>query len=660
MNPFSLATYHAIPRVTGLLLSPDGRRLVLPVQTLSPDGTRFVTSLWEMPADGSAPARRLTFSEKGEAQPAFLPDGSLVFASARTDPTVAKDEAQGHVWVLPAGAGEARPVLAVPGGVDALVAASGAATIAIRAPLFPDVADLESDAEKQKRRGEAGVSAVLFESHPVRHWDEDLGPRHARLLRLSGLDRADGERGRPEDLTSEVGVALHDATFALSPDGEVLVTTWQRPAGRTFQEIDLVAIGAGGTRTLSRAGDFHTPAVSPDGRRVAAITESRPSPDCPPDQTLWLFDLQGGEARDLTAELDLWPESPVWSRDGGAIFFVADERGHAPVFRIDPDSGATTKVTAEGCYTSLCPAPDGSIFALRSSRVSPPEVVRIDAGGNVTALPTPGLPLALPGVLGDVTATADDGSAVHGWLVLPADASAEKPAPLLLWIHGGPLSSWNAWTWRWCPHLMVERGYAVLLADPALSTGYGQENVRRGWRNPGPRVHADLMALLDAALRRPELDASRTAAMGGSFGGYMANWEAGHTDRFRAIVTHASLWAIDQFHATTDSTWWEGQYGDPYTDPQPYRDLSPRTSLSAIRTPMLVIHGLRDYRVPISEALRLWTDLQRHDVPSRYLYFPDENHWVLKPGNARVWYETVLAFLDHHVLGAEWRKPELL
>jgi dipeptidyl aminopeptidase/acylaminoacyl peptidase len=141
----------------------------------------------------------------------------------------------------------------------------------------------------------------------------------------------------------------------------------------------------------------------------------------------------------------------------------------------------------------------------------------------------------------------------------------------------------------------------------------------------------------------------------------MSNWVAGHTDRFRAIVTHASLWALDQFHGTTDvNTWWERQYGDPYDDLQPYLEQSPRSGLRAIRTPMLVIHGQRDYRVPLSEGLRLWTDLQRHDVTSRFLYFPDENHWVLKPGNARIWYETVLAFLDHHVLGAEWRPPDLV
>jgi dipeptidyl aminopeptidase/acylaminoacyl peptidase len=344
------------------------------------------------------------------------------------------------------------------------------------------------------------------------------------------------------------------------------------------------------------------------------------------------------------------------------VYFSADERGHSPVYRVEVASGRVTRLTGEGAFGSLCPAPDGSVFALRASYRSPAEVVRIDPGGTVTALSTPGLPLELPGAVTEVRTNADDGTEVRAWLVLPHGASAASPAPLLLWIHGGPLSSWNTWHWRWCPHLMAERGYAVLLPDPALSTGYGHANVQRAWgRGGAERVFADLMAITDAALERPDLDASRTAAMGGSYGGYMSNWVAGHTDRFKAIVTHASLWALDQFHATTDVTdWWERQYGSPYENGDLYAAESPRSGLAAIRTPMLVIHGQRDYRVPLSEALRLWTDLQRHDVPARFLYFPDENHWILKPGNARVWYETVLAFLDHHVLGAEWRPPDLL
>jgi len=659
MHALSLDRFSTIPRVAGLLLSPDGGRLVMPVQTLGPDGTRFVTSLWELPADGSAPARRLTFSERGESSPAFLPDGSLVFASARPDPTRTGDDAGGHVWLLPAGGGEARPLLAVPAGVDGLVAAAAAPVVAMKAQLFPGAGDLEVDAEKAKRRKDAGVSAMLLSGHPIRYWDHDLGPRQPRLLKLSGLN---GGPVRSDDLTPDAGIAVHEASYAFSPDGETLVTTWWRSTGRTFHDTDLVALDRHGCRRLTGDADFMSPAVSPDGRRVVAVRRTKGSPEEAPDHTLWLLDMDGGEGRDLTPDLDLWPDGPVWSKDGTAIYFTADERGHSPVYRVDLAGGGVDRLTDEGTFSSLCPAPDGSVYALRASYRSPAEVVRIDPAGGVTALPTPGLPLELPGEVTEVSTRADDGTEIRAWLVLPRGASAERPAPLLLWIHGGPLSSWNTWHWRWCPHLMAERGYAVLLPDPALSTGYGHAMVQRGWGAGGAdRVFADLMAITDAALERPDLDASRTAAMGGSYGGYMSNWIAGHTDRFRAIVTHASLWALDQFHGTTDITvWWERQYGSPYENLPSYLAESPRSGLSEIRTPVLVIHGQRDYRVPLSEGLRLWTDLQRHDVPSRFLYFPDENHWVLKPGNARVWYETVLAFLAEHVLGEEWRRPDLV
>jgi dipeptidyl aminopeptidase/acylaminoacyl peptidase len=229
-------------------------------------------------------------------------------------------------------------------------------------------------------------------------------------------------------------------------------------------------------------------------------------------------------------------------------------------------------------------------------------------------------------------------------------------------VHGGPLSSWNFWHWRWNPWLLAARGYAVLLPDPALSTGYGLDFVARGWGEWGGAPYTDLLAVTDAALTRPDLDAERTAVMGGSFGGYMANWIAGHTDRFRAIVTHASLWALEQFGTTTDMpSYWLREM-----TPEMAERNSPHLFADAIRTPMLVIHGDRDYRVPVGEALRLWWDLvARHtgdpaDLPHRFLLFPDENHWVLAPQNAAVWYETVTAFLDHHVLGKDWETPDLL
>jgi len=169
------------------------------------------------------------------------------------------------------------------------------------------------------------------------------------------------------------------------------------------------------------------------------------------------------------------------------------------------------------------------------------------------------------------------------------------------------------------------------------------------------------MAAVDAAEQRPDIDASRTAAMGGSFGGYMANWIATQTDRFRAIVTHASLYDLDSFVGTTDAAYyWEKEWGDPLAEPKRYEQNSPHRYADAIRTPMLVVHGDKDYRVPIGEALRLWYDLQKRGVPSRFLYFPDENHWVLTPGNSQVWYSTVLAFLAEHVLDQGWERPALV
>jgi dipeptidyl aminopeptidase/acylaminoacyl peptidase len=208
---------------------------------------------------------------------------------------------------------------------------------------------------------------------------------------------------------------------------------------------------------------------------------------------------------------------------------------------------------------------------------------------------------------------------------------------------------------------MAAKGYAVLLPDPALSTGYGRPMIQRGWGQWGGAPYSDLMAITDEVVKRADIDETRTAAMGGSYGGYMANWVAGHTDRFRCIVTHASLWALDQFQGTTDHpAYWAREWGLPHVRPERYAQWSPHHYVDEIQTPMLVVHGDRDYRVPIGEALRLWWDLQRREIPSKFLYFPDEGHWILKPGNAEVWYETVWAWLAAHVLGEEWRRPSLL
>jgi dipeptidyl aminopeptidase/acylaminoacyl peptidase len=668
---FDLDTFLALPRVAGLALSPDGTRLVTSVATVAPDGKRFATAIWALDPAGEAAPRRLTRSAKGESSAAFLPDGSLLFTSGRPDPQAkadAKDdEERARLWLLPAGAGEARLVADPPAGVDGMAVAREAGTVALGVGVFPGAETLEEDGERFEARKEAGVKAQLFETYPIRNWDHYLGPRERRLFVADppDPDGGDSRLGELRPVATDPGHGLDDMSFDLTPDGSTLVTAWRRDRDIV---MDLVAVDtAAGERRLLADGDVAHYGVrcSPDGRFVACGREVIGTPEQAHRAEFVLVDLETGEVRDPAPGVDLDPTELAWAPDSGALFFVADERGRAPVFRLDLASGAVTRLSAAGAFSDLCPSPDGTtVYALRSTPTSPPGAVALDATAadqEPRSIPTPGLPLSVPGRLEELTAAAD-GTEIRSWLLMPEDAGPSNPAPMAVWIHGGPRSSWNsAWHWRWNPHVLVERGYAVLMPDPALSTGYGQVMLERGWGRWGDEPYTDVMAAVDAALERPDLDGNRVAAMGGSFGGYMANWVAGHTDRFRCIVTHASLWALDQFHGTTDhGLWWEREFGDPYRDTSRYEAHSPHRHVGRITTPMLVIHGELDHRVPVGEALRLWTDLSRHGVEAKFLYFPDENHWILKPQHARVWYETVLAWLDHHLLGKEWERPALL
>jgi dipeptidyl aminopeptidase/acylaminoacyl peptidase len=668
-TPFhDLDAYVALPRTSGLAISPTGDRLVTSVATLNPDGTKYVTALWEVDPAGERPARRLTRSAKGEAGAAFLPGGDLLFTSARPDPEAKDDDDEVPLlWLLPTAGGEARVVAKRPGGIGGVKVAREAGTILVSSDTFPSSESAEDDEAKRKDRKDRKVSAILHEQYPVRYWDQDLGPDVPRLF-VGSVGPDDAVELR--DLTPDAGPALTGVGYDISPNGSTVVSEWkvfeQGAARSTLVAID---VATGERRVLADHPEYEYggPAISPDGALVVAIREAVTTPSDPPDQALVIVSLADGSIREVAADWDRWPATtPRWTPDGSAVIVTADDHGRAPIFRIDVESAEATRLTADAAaYTDVVVSPDGnSTYALRTSYLVPADPVRLDpraADQTPVTLQGPAPAPALPGRLTELSTTAADGVRVRAWLALPEDA-ADRPAPLLLWVHGGPLHSWNAWAWRWNPWLMVARGYAVLLPDPALSTGYGLDFVRRGWGSWGEAPFTDLMAITDAAVARDDIDASRTAAMGGSFGGYMANWIAGHTDRFNAIVTHASLWALDQFSRTTDGAWyWEREMSTEMIDAH-----SPHHSADAITTPMLVIHGDKDYRVPIGEALRLWRDLVARTKPidgelqHKFLYFPDENHWILSPGHAKVWYETVFAFLAHHVLGEEWEAPAIL
>jgi dipeptidyl aminopeptidase/acylaminoacyl peptidase len=710
---FDLDRFLALPRLSGLRGSHDGSQLAVSVTTPAPDAKSMRSAWWAVDPTGGQPPRRLTRSLPGEGGSAFGRDGAFLFVSKRADPDSAEtgdDRERARLWRLDPRGGEARLIASMLGGIDEPRAARSADRLVFASEVFPG-ADLAGDERQHKARSDAGVKAMLFDGYPIRRWDHYLGPRerHLFVLDLPGPESAvptapistneedgapaangpaanepaanepaaNGQAARPRDITPGAGHALIEQAFDISADGRRVVVSWARNDDLTHLVTDLVLIDAetGERRTLVAGADHDghlgEPAFSPDGRWIAAVHRERSTPQRLGEVTLWLVDPETGATRDLLPGFDLWPHAPSWSTDGRALIFTADRLGSVAIFRLelgsDGSPGAPLLLADDGEHTCLTPTPDGSLFAMRATPAEPPHPTRYDTTSpdqQPARLPTfPDLDeLTTPGIVERISTRAADGVEVHSWLIRPRDDADGGRSPLLVWVHGGPVGSWTGWHWRWNPHLLAARGYAVLAPDPAISTGYGYDFIARGHGRWGDTPYTDVIAALDGALAdRSDLDPERTALMGGSFGGYMANWVAGQTDRFRAIVTHASLWELHGFHGTTDfGPDWEEEFGDPYTDPSRYDRANPRPHVSKIRTPMLVIHGELDHRVPIGEALRLWTDLQRHGVEGRFLYFPDENHWILKPQNARLWYETVIAFLDERVLGHEWRRPALL
>lgn len=666
-TPFDeLDDYIALARLSGLVLSPDGSLLICARAVLDDKSAEYVSSLWEIDPEGRRPARRLTWGSTSESGAAFAFDGDVLFTATRAVP--GESDPQPALWRLPAAGGEAQLLISRPGGVSSVSAAKAAPTFVAQTSVMASAISLDQDDQVRSARKDKKVTAMLHTGYPVRHWDHDLGPDHPHLV-VAETDSKESVELR--DITPTAGAALRETSTTISDDGLFVVTTWtvgDASAARrsTLVRIDTVT-GDRVTLVDEADADVYNPVLSPDGTKLAFIRETLTTPESAPRMTLQLYDFGSGAVTGVADGWDRWPTSLAWLPDGSGLVVTADDGGRGPIFTIDL-WGQPVRLTADdAAYTDVRVAPDGeSIYALRASYEAPPHVVRVDLrSGEITALRGPDTLPELPGTLTEITARAEDGSTVRSWLALPTGAAPHAPVPLLLWVHGGPLGSWNTWSWRWNPWLLVAKGYAVLLPDPALSTGYGQDFVQRGWGQWGKAPFTDLMAITDAAVAQPEIDPKRTGAMGGSFGGYMANWIAGHTNRFDAIVTHASLWALDQFGPTTDAAW----YWQREMSPEMAVENSPHLYVADITTPMLVIHGDKDYRVPIGEGLRLWYELLAESgLPAdddgktdhRFLYLPDENHWVLKPQHTKIWYEVVTAFLSEHVLGEDVALPEIL
>lgn len=656
LSPGLIDSYLATARSTSLRASPDGCWLAVRSLRLSEDGRSLEPGLDLVDATDTALRRRIRCGL--EVGPEFY------FASAtellvRGRPSSAHDWA---AWVIDLADDSARCVAEFPGDVTDLVLSRDGVLVAKVKVLSTH--GLDAAAAVHRQREDLGTSGILHEAFPVRAWDRDLGPHRSVLVRI-----ADWRSQSPATLvTPDIDRELDGQFFDVSPDGGLIATGWHLSDTPGARRSAVVLVDAeGGRRFLADQRDVHfeKPQFSPNGRLLLCERVQMPTLTDPPDHALWVIDLETGVGRVIGADLDLWPILPRWSADSSTVYFVAEERGRRPVFCVELDSDdAVLRLTEDGsCYSELTVTKTEELWALRSSLAEPPTIAALDPGGirPLSPSPIPSAPAVdLPGTMAEVTVQATDGQELRGSLLLPAGSSPVQPAPLLLLVHGGPEQSWLDWApWGYNPWLFVQQGYAVLLPDPALSTGYGQHFIRRGWAGWGGKAYSDLMTFVDAIAARPEIDEPRMGVVGHSFGGYMANWIAGHTTRFRAVVSHAGLWDLPAYGGTTDRPHhWERQFGDPDEDPTRYVENSPERFKDEIRTPMLLVHGDRDYRVPVSESIRLWRDLTKRGIPGKFLYFPDENHYILRPGNVRTWYATMLSFLGEHVLGRPAERPE--
>ena len=661
---YKIEQHIALGRVSEIAASPCGTWLAVAVQRLDRDGAKYASDLWKVPTDGGA-AVQLTRGDCKDAAPCFRHDGALAFLSNRQPNEIKPDEEaekRMQVWLLPSEGGEPKQLTDEPLGVESFRFAKSASRLVLFAPVLPGV-EPEKQRECAAKRDKNGPSARRFRTQPVRHWDHwlhdnaDMADTHLIACDAAGANRVDLTPGARREFAIEPALDV-------SADGKWVVATRQTPG--KDRELDatllLIDIESKAGRVLGAADNvmFEAPVFSPDSRAIATVHMTRSAKTVVRPLTT-IFDVASGDMRQIAAHWDRWPGPACWSADAKRLFVTADEAGDTPVFAIDIARGNAERITSLACggaHSNLTLLADGRIAGLRSTLLDAPECFVVEARPESA-------PQALARLSGFAGAhdwaeverfsvPSTDGAPIHSFLLKPKGAAAKARLPLLLWIHGGPIGmDQDGWHWRWNPLLMVAQGYAVALPNPRGSTGFGQDFIQGIWGNVwGEQCYRDLMAVTDALEARPDIDAARTMAMGGSFGGYMTNWIGTQTARFKCLVTHASIATMAQFTGTTDHpAWWYLEMGgeDPYADMERFDRYAPIRYVKNWKTPVLIIHGERDYRCPINEGLNLFEALQYHGVDSELLVFPDENHWILKPRNAVAWYEAVLEFIGRHL-----------
>jgi len=707
-RPFTFEDMMQLKRVGEPIVSPDSKWVAFSAVDVNLEANSKTPHLWIVPLNGGE-ARRLTpDSGSGEDRVRFSPDGKFViFESSR--------EGGSQIWMQPFDTASGT-LTGEPGRLTYLsTEASGAIWspdgkwILFVSSVYPDCEGATGPSpdprdacnkKKDEEKAKSKVKAKVFTQLLFRHWTSYWDGKYSHLFITAtgcamnsfahpGNGQAMCVERPPVDLTP----GAHDVPpfslggqdqYAFSPDGKDIAYTSnidEVEATSTNSDIFIVPVTGGSPKKITtNPGSDSTPLYSPDGKYIAYRSQLRGGYESDRFR-LMLYERATGKITDMTPNFDRWVDSMAWSPDSKTIYFTAENEGEAPMYALNTaQPNPWPQELVAGFNDSPTPTADGKLLVFdRMSVEFPNEIYSAPLQFPQCRIAPPPNSYSLPGCLLSkaeaVTKLNDpvlsqvqmqplepfwfDGALkekVQGFIVRPPNFDASKKYPVKFIIHGGPQGAWgDDWSYRWNPELFAANGYVVVMVNFHGSTGYGQKFVDAINGNWGGPPYQDLMLGLDYAEQHyPYIDKDRECALGASYGGYAINWIEGHTTRFKCLVSHDGMFNTVSAYGTTEELWfaeWEFK-GTPWTNRAMYDKWSPEMFAANFKTPMLVVHGQLDYRLDVSEGFQLFTTLQRLKVPSKMLYFPDEGHWVLKPQNSRLWWQTVTDWVD------EWTKPK--
>jgi len=654
-HPLAFDDLIKLHRISTPEVSPDGKWVAYGISTPDMEANRGVSNIWIVSTSGGD-AIQLTQSGKDSA-PSWSPDGkTLAFLSGR--------DGTSQVYVISMEGGEAKKLTTLSTGADLFKWSPDGNSIAFTSGVYVDCKDDACNKKRDEETEKSKVKAHVADHLLYRHWDHwSEGKRsHLFIQPVEGTTAArDLTEGADYDVPPDQRGGDTDINF--SPDSKEIcytAVTDKVEAISTNGDLFLAPVGGGASKRITTNQGFDgNPVYSPDGKYIAYHAQMTPGYEADRWQVM-LYDRQAGRNEGISANFDRSATDLAWSPDSKTIYFLAENESLQPIYAMEPQAGATPKKLLDGFNAAYSLSGDGKVLVTERTSLTMPGELFVAAGdGSGLKQLTHENDSILASVEMNVPETfwfeGAEATRVQAMIIRPPQPVPTKKYPMLVLLHGGPQTMWsNAWGYRWNAQVFSGAGYVTLMINRRGSTGYGQKFTDQITNDWGGRAYVDVMKGIDAAIvKYPYIDKTKMAAAGGSYGGYMADWLATHTDRFKAIVSHAGVYDKVSMYAT-EELWFEEHdlQGTPWTAPENYKKWSPSSyarDLGKYKTPTLVVAGERDYRVPYTQSLEFFSALQRQGVPSKLVVFPDEGHWVLKPQNSQFWYKTFLDWLATYV-----------